>query len=247
MWELKCARGLNPEDRDTFAFDNIEELLRQFFWASPKFRKAIVEISDHLQVSHPDCKKVLVLFQYPHAAESFNKVLSKMGFHVIFLASDMDSNVRYSKIYKEFNDPTHRSEVLITSMSLNLLGFAMQETCHKLIVMEQPWSKAIEAAQSSGFVGTDKSSASWSCATQCHRGENFCKSRSCAKRMRTWSPSYSSTLKIMRLTFKSRSQTAPCSLCLSQCATMWCRGHWIWTRNRGREQSGRICLSWALG
>lgn len=143
VWELKQADALNPDDKDIFPFYDIKELLKQYFWGAPKLRQLTIRIYQHLRQDEPQ-NKVIVLFQYPQGAESYYKALSAMGIRTIILGSDMDSSVRYKKVYDQFNNPDHDSEVLIVPMTLKLLGFAIQKTCHKVFVVEQAANKATE-------------------------------------------------------------------------------------------------------
>ncbi|GAB1733822.1 hypothetical protein NU195Hw_g8996t1 [Hortaea werneckii] len=142
VFELRKCGGLNPADRDVNPFHSDTELVKQYFWGAPKLRQALRDIFSHLQKNRTR-NRVMVLFNHSDSAHSFHKVLSFMGFKVLILGSDMNWETRH-KVIRDFNSAATDYQVILIPMSLDLLGFSMQDQCNKVIVVEQAANKATE-------------------------------------------------------------------------------------------------------
>ena len=59
------------------------------------------------------------------------------------MASDRSTKKRYEAI-KRFKDPVDDSQILIASMTLKLVGFATQKTCHRVFSVKQPYNLATD-------------------------------------------------------------------------------------------------------
>ncbi|KAI7343316.1 hypothetical protein KC354_g15727, partial [Hortaea werneckii] len=61
----------------------------------------------------------------------------------ITLSSDMNPTKR-REVIDDFNNPNNDWDVLLIPMSLKVMGHAMHQLCHKVIVIEQAANKATE-------------------------------------------------------------------------------------------------------
>ena len=142
LWELKECGGLNPADKDIWAYESPFEVIKQYFWGAPKLRSAVQEASNHLNKGGLH-NRVIKLFQYPQGCESYYKALCFLGFKTLMLSSDVSPTKR-QEIIDKFNNPNEDWEILLIPMSLKLMGHAMHQLCHKVIVIEQAANKATE-------------------------------------------------------------------------------------------------------
>lgn len=64
-----------------------------------------------------------------------------MGFKTLMLSSDIGP-IKRQEIIDKFNNPNEDWEVLLIPMSLKVMGHAVRQLCHKVIVIEQAANKA---------------------------------------------------------------------------------------------------------
>ncbi|KAI7294220.1 hypothetical protein KC343_g126 [Hortaea werneckii] len=103
LWELKHCGGLNPADKDIWAYESAFEIIKQYFWGAPKLRTAVT----------------------------------------LMLSSDMSPTKRQLMIDK-LNNPIEDWDLLLVPISLKIMGHAVHQLCHKVIVIEQAMNKATE-------------------------------------------------------------------------------------------------------
>ncbi|KAI7208088.1 hypothetical protein KC333_g9266 [Hortaea werneckii] len=117
LWDLKHSGGLNPADKDVWAYESDFEVVEQYFWGAPKLRKAVQHAWTHMNMAGQH-DRVIKLFQCPQSCDDIGPI-------------------KRQEIINKFNNPNEDWEVL-------LMEHAMHQLCHKVIVIEQAANKATE-------------------------------------------------------------------------------------------------------
>ncbi|GAB1736917.1 hypothetical protein NU219Hw_g287t1 [Hortaea werneckii] len=64
LWQLKHCGGLNPTDKDIWAYERPFEVIRQYFWGDPKLSNAVQDAWTHINTAGQR-NRVIKVFQYP--------------------------------------------------------------------------------------------------------------------------------------------------------------------------------------